>query len=350
VQRYNFSDREVAMPKLMRFLVLSLLVLVALFPFAIVFAQPVNYPSLQSSASDLIAEVNALRVANGLPPYTISPILMGTAQAQADYMAAIGSVTHSGPGGIQLTQRLLNAGYPLAGDLSLGGFRAENITGGNKTAAQAIQGWTGDAPHLNTMLSPDLTEIGAGVAKVGDRYYMVIDCARPTTSGQPQVYTPGPGAPVVGTSAPSDFIVPITKSTPDRDGFVYHEVQYGQTLWAIAIEYGVKIDEIRTLNNLGPTTDIYQGDRLLVRKDAPPSPVTTTVESLASPILLAQTSSPTPFPTVTSLMTETPTVILETQEENSDDNSSMTGMAIGIVLIAMLFAGLFSWMSSRRTD
>ena len=111
---------------------------------------------------------------------------MSTAQAQADYMAAIGSVTHSGPGGIQLTQRLLNAGYPLAGDILLGGFRAENITGGNIIAAQAVQGWTGDALHLNTMLSPDLTEIGAGVARAGDRYYMVIDCALPTTNGQPK--------------------------------------------------------------------------------------------------------------------------------------------------------------------
>jgi uncharacterized protein YkwD len=347
-QRYNLFDRKVVMENLNRLLAFTLLVLVAFSPFTVALAQPAHSPTLQSSASDLIAEVNALRVANGLPPYTVSPILMGTAQAQADYMAAIGSVTHSGPGGIQLTQRLLNAGYPLAGDLSLGGFRAENITGGNKTAAQAIQGWTGDAPHLNTMLSPELTEIGAGVAKVGDRYYMVIDCARPTTSGQPQVYTPGPGAPVIGTSAPSDFIVPITKSTPDGEGYIYHEVQYGQTLWAIAIEYSVKIDEIRALNNLGPTTEIYQGDRLLVKRVAPPGPVTATVETLASPTLLAQVSASTPFPTITPLVTETSTVFMETQEENPENNS-MTGMAIGIALAAILVAGFLSWMSSRRS-
>jgi LysM repeat protein len=142
--------------------------------------------------------------------------------------------------------------------------------------------------------------------------------------------------------------VPITKSTPDEDGLVYHEVQYGQTLWAIAIEYGVKIDEIRALNSLGPTTEIYQGDMLLVRKDAPPSPVKATVETLASPTLLTQVSSPTPFPTITPLVTETPIIIIEDQEESSDDNNSMTGIAIGIVLVAILFAGLFSWMGARR--
>lgn len=271
-------------------------------------------------------------------------------------MAAIGSVTHSGPGGVQLTQRLLNAGYPLAGDLSLGGFRAENITGGNKSAAQAVQGWTGDAPHLNTMLSPELTEIGAGVAKVGDRYYMVIDCARPTTDGQPQVYTPGPGDPVIGTSAPSDFIVPIMESTPNADGLIYHEVQYGQTLWAIAIEYGVKIDEIRALNNLGPTTDIYQGDKLLVKKVAPPSAVDTvevtsgaSVDIIQSPTSMTYpTASLTFFPTATVLVIETPTVILRVAEEDSVGDS-VVGVAIGITLVAILFAGLFSWISSRRS-
>jgi len=341
------SDRKGAMQKLLRLLAFTILMLVALYPITVVFAQPTKSPSLQSSAFDLIAEVNVLRVANGLPAYTVSPILMATAQAQANYMAAIGSVTHSGPGGIQLTQRLLNAGYPLAGDLSLGGFRAENITGGNKTAAQAVQGWTGDAPHLNTMLSPSLTEIGAGVARVGDRYFMVIDCARPTTEGQPQIYTPGPGDPVISTSAPSDFIVPITKSTPDENSLVYHEVQYGQTLWAIAIEYGVKIDEIRALNNLGPTTDIYQGERLLVRKDSPPSPVKPVTALSPTPTTSNQTSTSTPFSAVTPLVTETMTAVEQIQEANPVSNST-AGMAIGIALVAILFAGLFSWLSSRR--
>ena len=326
---------------------LALSILMAFLPFSRVFARSAYLPFPQSSAYDLIVEVNALRAANGLPVYTVSPILMGTAQAQADYMAAIGSITHSGPGGVQLTQRLLNAGYPLAGDLSLGGFRAENITGGSKTAAQAVQGWTGDAPHLNTMLSPNLTEIGAGVAKVGDRYYMVIDCARPTTSGQPQVYTSAPGDPVIGTSAPSDFIVPITTSTPDENGLVYHEVQYGQTLWAIAIEYGVKIDEIRALNNLGPTTEIYQGDRLLVRKDAPPLVVTATLAASAVPTRIIQDATATSFSIVTPFVTETPAVVMEIQEEGIG-NDSIAGIAVGIILVALLFAGMLTWMGSKK--
>ena len=309
-------------------------------PRQVSFAKSLYSPSLQTSANDLIAEVNALRVANGLPAYMANSILMQVAQDQANYMAATGQVAHR-PG---LTQRILNAGYPLAGDLSLGGFRAENITGGNKTAAQAVQEWMSDSLHLNTMLSPNLAEIGAGVARVGESYYLVIDCARPTTSGAPQAYTPDPSESETETFSSSDFIVPIVTSTPDENGLVYHEVQYGQTLWAIAIEYDVKIDEIRSLNNLGATTEIYQGDRLLIRKDAPPSPAsaTSTVENtqVSATIRAITIASPTSTP----LPTETPTLVVKNAEENS-----VAGTAVAIVLVTLLFAGMLTWMSSRKS-
>ena len=328
------------MRKLTICITITLVLMISLFPYKGAYAQPgISHPQ-QSSANDLIAEVNALRVANGLPAYAVNSILMRVAQDQASYMAATGQVTHR-PG---LTQRILDAGYPLAGDLSQGGFRAENITGGNKTAVQAVQEWTGDALHLNTMLSPNLTEIGAGVAKVGNTYYMVIDCASPTTGGLPQAYTPGPDAPAIGTSAPSDFIVPIIASTPDANGLVYHEVQYGQTLWAIAIAYGVKIDQIRALNNLGSTTDIYQGNRLLIREDAPPPPLTTTpLVDIVSPAVSTPSATSTPFPTATPTSTETLLPISESRDDNS-----VAGIGVGIALIALLLTGMLTWMNSRK--
>ncbi|MBN1452325.1 MAG: LysM peptidoglycan-binding domain-containing protein [Anaerolineales bacterium] len=320
-------------------LALPLLMALVIPPGIMVSARSATSSDFQSSANDLIAEVNALRSANGLPAYTANSMLMQVAQDQANYMAATGQVAHR-PG---LTQRILDAGYPLAGDLSQGGFRAENITGGNKTAAQAVQEWTGDALHLNTMLSPNLTEIGAGVVKVGDRYYLVIVCAQPTTSGAPQAYTPNPDDPAAESSSSSDFIVPLIASTPDENGFVYHEVQYGQTLWAIAIEYGVKIDEIRALNNLGATTEIYQGDRLLVRKDAPPSPVAVTVENTQTPTETIRVVTATSVSTPTPLPTATPTLMVENPE-----NSSVAGIALGIVLVTLLFAGVVTWMNSHK--
>lgn len=320
-------------------LALVLVVSITLTPPRIVVAQPSVSLSLQSSANDLIAAVNALRVANGLPAYTVNSILMQVAQDQANYMAATGQVAHR-PG---LTQRILDAGYPLAGDLSQGGFRAENITGGNKTAAQAVQEWTGDALHTNTMLSPNLSEIGAGVAMVGGRYYMVIDCALPTTGGVPQAFTPSPGDSVAESFAPGDFILPVTTSIPDENGLVYHEVQYGQTLWAIAIAYGVKIDEIRALNNLGPGTDIYQGDKLLVREDAPPTLATATSTAVTFPTdpILVVTSIA--IPSLTPAITATAVALAEPVKGNS-----VAGIAIGIVLVTLLFAGMLTWLGSRK--
>jgi len=295
--------------------------------------------ALQSSANDLIAEVNALRIANGLTPYTINPILMQLAQEQANYMAATGQVAHRSG----LTQRILTAGYPLAGDLSQGGFRAENVSGA-QTAAQAVQRWTGDALHLNTMLSPNLSEIGAGVAQVGDRHYMTILCAQPTTGGIPQAYTPNPDSVATESFSPGDFIVPITVSTPDGSGMVYHEVQNGQSLWSIAIAYGVKIDDIRMLNNLGAGIEIYQGEKLLVRIDAPPE---TTLSPNASP---AATT-----PSAISMVVSTDTVIVPSFTEfpiskpQPQASNTMAGMAIGIALVAILFTGLWTWMSSRKS-
>jgi len=322
-------------------------------PNETVTAEPKNSPLYQSSAYDLIAEVNALRVASGLPEYIVSPILMGTAQAQADFMASTGSVTHAGPGGIILTQRLLNAGYPLAGDLSLGGFRAENITGGSgKTAIQAVQQWLGDAEHINTMLSPVLVEIGAGVAVSNGRVYYVIDCARPTTSGAPQALPESGEASGVGdnsiASTPGaeivpQYMAPVLTVAPDSEGLVYHEVLYGQSLWSLAIAYGVKIDEIRTLNGLSPDYVIQTGDRLLVRKDAQRLVTATfipTITPIAVTVMLTDTSIPTP---TTATIPE-----LSTESSGTTGKGPVIGMVVAIILVALLLAGLATWVSARK--
>ncbi|HXF83802.1 MAG TPA: CAP domain-containing protein [Anaerolineales bacterium] len=304
-------------------------------------------PAFADTPYDLINAVNNLRLANGLPPYSVNSILMYTAQAQAEFMAATGMVTHSGPGGISLTDRLLAAGYPLAGDLSQGGFRAENIISGSEemSAQEAVQAWTGDAPHLNTMLSPNLTEIGAGVAVANGRVYYVIDCARPTSSGLPQAYTPAPGggSSVPGNEAP---ISPVVVSTPNANGDVIHEVLWGQTLWQIAIAYGVRIDDIRRLNNLSGD-DIYPGNKLLIKKNviqptASPVPTvevvathspTVAVVTLTSPSLTVSAPSPTPLPSPAA---------------SAPNTASIMGIAIGILVLALLGGGLFTWLGNSK--
>lgn len=297
---------------------------------------------LQSTSNELIAAVNSLRIANGLPPYNSHPILMQIAQAHADYMAATGSVTHYGPNGERPFQRALNAGYPVAGDLSLGGYFSENILAGQFTPERAVQIWQGDAPHLNTMLSPNLQDIGAGVTKVGDFIYYVIDVS--VASDTPINFTPSVpvGAPI--TPGISQFIVPVVTSTPDESGLVYHDVQSGQSLWAIAIAYETKIDEIRRINNLLADAPIYPGDRLLVRKVVVP----TSVEEVATTLPpVRPTEGKTPkspsLPTSTEETFHAPK-----QFQHESDRSGSTGIIVGIILVAILVSGMLTWLLSNK--
>jgi uncharacterized protein YkwD/LysM repeat protein len=302
---------------------------------------------LAGSPFDLVNAVNAMRSSNGLAPYSISPILMYTAQSQADFLAATGTMSHTGPGGSGLTERLLAAGYPLGGELSAGGFRAENITGGKESmpAQSAVDQWSGDGLHLNTMLSPNLTEIGAGVAVSGGRVYYVIDCARPATSGVPDASTSvaESGSAVPAREGP---VAVAILSTPNSNGDVIHEVQFGQTLWQLAIAYNVKIDEIKSLNSLFDNS-IYPGNKLLIKRGV----VQPTAAHTETPTVdLATTSTNTPLstatiirPTLTSTQVITPAPLSRTTKDNT-----IMGVMIGIIVLALLGGGLFTWLGSSK--
>ena len=103
----------------------------------------------QPTPGELIDAVNALRLAYGLPPLSVNSILMHVAQSQADYLLETeGSSGHGRANGMSYTEQLLSLGYPLGGDLSLGGYRSENYVFGTGMDVQAaIQTWLGDDPH-----------------------------------------------------------------------------------------------------------------------------------------------------------------------------------------------------------
>lgn len=313
---------------------------IGLLPSNEVSARSAPVPSM-ASAFDLIAAVNDLRALYGLPAYAVSSILMNTAQGQADFMASTGTVTHLGPGGISLTQRLLNAGYPL-----LGGFRAENILsiGSNASGYEVVHsGYWADADHQNTMLSANLTEIGAGVAVNGSMGYYVIDCAASTTSGSPSTgNTPVAvvnGTPV--TQGPSQILSAVIVSTPREDGAIYHDVQYGQSLWSIAIAYGTKIDEIKRLNNL-TSNEIYLGQKLLIKKASTATPTVPAAAQTETP-QPTNTSAPTLAPS-TEVFTATPTLIAQPQ---SSANAGGIWTWI-IIVIALLAAGVGTWLGMKK--
>ena len=335
------------MPGHIKTFILIFAALLTLLSNSTVWAQPVHMPRYAGSPYDLINAVNALRAAYGLPPYSVNSILMVTAQNQADFMAVTGNVTHSGPGGISFTDRLLAAGYPLAGDLSAGGFRAENITSGNESmpASAAINGWMGDAPHQNTMLSPNLTEIGAGVAVLNGRVYYVIDCALPTTSNVPQASTQIAGSASAVPAVEATVMYPVVLSTPNSDGDVIHEVQSGQTLWQIAISYEVKIDDIKRLNNLFDDS-IYPGNKLLIKKEVA-STVLPSTESVTPALTATPIPSATSIPTLIQTVTQMP---LSSVSSTPQNNNRVMISAIAIIALALLGGVFFTWLGGSRDD
>ncbi|HVO82865.1 MAG TPA: LysM peptidoglycan-binding domain-containing protein [Syntrophobacteria bacterium] len=46
----------------------------------------------------------------------------------------------------------------------------------------------------------------------------------------------------------------------------YHQVRGGETLYSIARRYGLKVDELRQLNQLAPNAVIHPGDKLVVSR------------------------------------------------------------------------------------
>lgn len=326
-------------------LVFCLIIVLAslLTPPANVSAQPQSQQGI-TSPSQLMDAVNNLRLSYGLPALTVHSVLMQSSQSQADYMAATGQVTHTRPGGITFTQQLLSLGFPLAGDLSLGGFRAENIlsSGGPLVWDGVPSGWQ-DEQHMNTMLSQNFTHIGAGVSQgANNRYYYALDNAASTGSGQMQ-----DGASSVLTSVPagsnqtgvSQYMVPVSMSTARPDGDVFHKVQYGQSLWSIAITYGTTIKNIQALNNLGEYLIVYQGQELLVQKAATqPAPATSTNLPLAT---FALTATPIVVsPTISFQIT--PTTSMEgTPPANGPDSRFLVGL---LIVAAFVGGGIAVWL------
>ena len=317
------------------------------------YAAPGKMPSAAGSPFDLINAVNALRASYGLAHYSISPILMFTAQSQAEFMASTGDVSHTGFGGSSLTDRLLAAGYPVAGDLSLGGFRAENVTSGNedRTAQSAVDGWSRDALHLDTMISPHLSEIGAGVAIANGRVYYVIDAALPTTG--PVI----PASTIIAGSGsasppPEASISTAVVSTPNLEGDVIHEVQVGQSLWQIAIAYEVAIDEIKRLNKMVDNS-IYPGIKLLIKTGVVvtvmPTVSVTAVQAGSPTAMLISTVSPAISASLETPVsgTFTPGAAAETI---AVDNTSIMRVAIGIIVLALLGGGVFTWLGRTKKE
>jgi LysM repeat protein len=100
----------------------------------------------------------------------------------------------------------------------------------------------------------------------------------------------------------AEYSIPVSVSTARPDGDVVHEVQYGQTLWSIAIQYGTTIEQLKRLNGLIDDT-VVPGWKLLVQKGAtqPAPPTPTLIAGSAS-----RSATPAPAWTQTAAQSATP--------------------------------------------
>ena len=310
--------------------------------------------------SDIINAVNNLRLSRGLNALNVHSVLMAVAADQASALAASeGAVGHGRPCGMTLGQDLLSRGYPLLGDLSMDGYRSENwVTAATMEEAMAF--WMGDAEHLDTMIDPNRSDIGAAVA-ISDQVYMVLETALSTSSGQMQydAYAILTGIPMTQSAcygmytqaaemglSPQDML-PVFHNTALPNGDVVHEVKYGQTLWTLAIQYGTTIAEIKRLNHLSSDV-ISPGMELLIKTGAtqpPPDPRTpspTPVPTRTVPWAVASPVTPSPFAAARATSQPTGTSTGEFVQQN--------GMVIVALVISfsVLMAGLGVVGKKRR--
>ena len=177
---------------------------------------------------------------------------MACAQSTAETMAASHMTWHIG----NVSGRASSFGYNNYNTC----FATENfMMGGPGTTISQIAASWADATHMIPATSSSYCHIGAGVATANDgMIYYVVQAAYPAgvngcgyakSSGNV-----GNGSSVGTGIGPVSFIQAVVTATPDDNGYVYHKVEEGQTLWAISQAYNVSIQDIQSWNNLNNST------------------------------------------------------------------------------------------------
>ena len=85
---------------------------------------------------------------------------------------------------------------------------------------------------------------------------------QPIAQDKPEPATKQPSAPKTESGSPATVGIPEKKVSTEK----YHEVKPKETLFGIGRIYGVTVDELRRLNNMGPTDVVRYGQKLKISK------------------------------------------------------------------------------------
>lgn len=316
------------------------------------------------SGYDLVDAVNSYRAQMGLYALNAESHVMAAAQAHADWIVETGNGGHTGSGGSDETIRAMWAGYGDGATVHCDEAWAE--TG---SAEDAVYNAWSDWTHQGVMLDywgNGYTDAGGGVADDGNgNYVFVFDIC--VISGKASSLAPtmvntleydSSGTIIEPTADMSQFIMTVKIYEPAADGSITHIVDYGQTLVQIALAYGVKVAEIRTLNGMAEdNTLIYPEQKLIIKAGAnsgvskeisntqsvqADQPVQVDQAKQASTSTLAATFTPRVRPTRTATpVVETITPIPVPTQENTPINSTQS---IGVVIVTVFVIGLAAFL------
>lgn len=327
------------------------------------FILPVEASRLNSlNADEITAGVNGVRASNGLQGLQMNSALMAAAQAQSDYQASIGLVTHTGADGSSPTQRDMAAGYGGGAKI----YTAENaayLSSSTPIKTLIYSIWS-DSIHWATMINPNATDCGVGATEKDGFVYYTLDVSYAagqagSENGTPvstatagttlsteadsltATATPKPSATAKGTHA-------VQTATADETGRVVHVVQPGEALWSIAIAYGVKIADLTALNGIAANKPVYAGQKLVIHaaNTLTPSPSPTDTEppptrtlaptNTRRPPTLTFTAGPTRTLTPLPLLPKLPSVESNPRQSIGTILVVVCGLGLAGVLISYL--------------
>jgi LysM repeat protein len=295
--------------------------------------------------SDLINTVNGLRASLGMPPYEVDPWLMAYAQQHADYMAANQISTHvhqdgSGPWD-----------YGIQENVATG-------TDGLVTVAVVVYEIWVDWGHRHIMTDYATGQIGAGLAVSANGYVYYALNIRP---GEETSSSTDPGGSKDELSAAllvSPTVRFLATSTPGPNGIISHLVKEGETLWTIAISYGVTIDELRLLNGLPVDSNVISiGQTLLVRPagtffSLPAEPLTAVLEvspTASSPQRTAESPPTAILETVAELSTSPSATVTPTPRADETPPSLQPRDLLMVLILGLLGLLVISLFGSKKS-
>jgi LysM repeat protein len=292
------------------------------------------------SAGDLIALVNSIRGAYGLPALVENSILNSECQWTAEEMASINASTHLAYLGYSgASERAVDWGFG-SGKLV---FVTENWYGGYTATLGDIESGWADELHMYPMTKAEYVYVGAGVATAsnGMTYYVlqagyISGEEAPTSSGGSSSGSPS----ATQSDLSSEWLAAVYTTTPSADGMIYHKVQANQTLFYIALAYNVTTDYLVELNGLDSADDIYEGQLLKIMDAPTPTPTATFTVTPDYPTR-TPTSPMTPTPAFSPTPTPKPPLIERLPKFDRGSFGFLLVIISAIGLAAVLFINFF---------